>query len=54
MSGSSEKTADVTHLPDTVKQNGLSLSHEPREPSADAGHFSEKKVTFLDKREISA
>jgi len=48
------KATDVTHLPDMVKQIELNLNRKPRELSADAGYFSEKNVTFLEKRKINA
>ena len=48
------KAADVTHLPDVVRQIELNLNRKPRELSADAGYFSEKNVTFLEKRKINA
>jgi len=48
------KASDVTHLPDMVKQVESNLDRKPRELSADAGYFSEKNVTFLEKRKIAA
>jgi transposase len=48
------KASDVTHLPDMVKQVESNLNRKPRELSADAGYFSEKNVTFLEKRKIAA
>lgn len=48
------KAADATHLPDMVKQIEFNLNRKPRELSGDAGYFSEKNVTFLEKRKIGA
>ncbi len=45
---------DVTHLPDMVKQIELNLNRKPKKLLADAGYFSEKNVTFLERRRIDA
>lgn len=45
---------DGTHLPDMVKQIELNLNRKPKKLLADAGYFSEKNVTFLERRRIDA